>query len=193
MPSGRPVSDVLVALQNDPTDQEAWADLYRRLWPYVLTLSLRSLGSGVDINDAEDLAQEVFVRLARALHDGKLQLPHTEATFRTLLAVMTRNRASDFIRHARRKSRDSRRGQSLATDVPAPDPPPEAVPVEHDLFHELLSRLDPLQQQILWLLVEGHTQNEISERLGISVRTLQRHLHVVRTMYAAVRKQEEIS
>jgi len=190
MAPGRPLTEVLADLQEDPTNQEAWSELYRRTWPGVLSLSYRSLGGRADLNDAEDLAQDVFVRLARSLHEGRLQLPQSEPTFRTLLAVMTRNRAMDFLRRARRKGRDVRRSQELPADVPGTDPSPEAVALAQDLFYQILSRLDRLQQQMLWLLMEGRSQAEIAEQLGISVRTLQRHLEVVRELYTALRATE---
>jgi len=61
------------------------------------------------------------------------------------------------------------------------------------MFHELLSRLDRLQQQMLWLVVEGQSQGDIAERLGISVRTLQRHLKVVREVYNALQTEAKHS
>jgi RNA polymerase sigma-70 factor (ECF subfamily) len=186
------LNSILADLQTDPTDQEAWADLYRQLWPYVLHLSFQRLGSRAGANDAEDLAQEVFMRLSNALHTRSLQLPKNESTFRSLLAVMTRNRAMDFLRLARRQVRDTRRNEPLVNDICANDSLPDSVVEEHDLFFRLLAGLDPLQQKMLWLLVEGQTQAEIADELGISVRTMQRHLQTVRTLYSKLRIIESL-
>ena len=63
MPPARPLGDVLGELQTDPTDEDAWGDLYRQMWPYLLRQSHQCLGWSADINDSEDLAQEVIAHL----------------------------------------------------------------------------------------------------------------------------------
>jgi len=76
-------------------DQAAFATLVERYQKWVFWLALAVLGPG-GVGDAQDITQEVFVRLAAHLKDFR-----GESTFRTWLRRLAVNLAIDRRRHAR--------------------------------------------------------------------------------------------
>jgi RNA polymerase sigma-70 factor (ECF subfamily) len=76
-------------------DQEAFATLVGRYQKWVFRLALAVLGTG-GVGDAQDITQEVFVRLAAHLKDFR-----GDSTFRTWLRRLAVNLAIDRRRHAR--------------------------------------------------------------------------------------------
>ncbi len=78
-------------------DDDAFADLVRRHQRPVVHFCQRMLGSR---EDAEDVAQESFIRVYRYLHRLK-----PEAKFSTALFGIARNLTLNFIRDAKRRGR----------------------------------------------------------------------------------------
>jgi RNA polymerase sigma-70 factor (ECF subfamily) len=76
-------------------DQAAFATLVGRYQKWVFRLALSVLGPG-GVGDAQDITQEVFVRLAAHLKDFR-----GDSRFRTWLRRLTVNLAIDRRRHAR--------------------------------------------------------------------------------------------
>lgn len=76
---------------------EAFEELVRRYQTPVVNFCRRMVGSQ---QDAEDIAQESFVRLYRSLH--RL---HRDAQFSTLLFHIARNLTLNFLRDSRRRGR----------------------------------------------------------------------------------------
>jgi len=78
-----PLERALERLAHAPRDVEAWARLYRQMWPYVLGLSRNCLGPSFALADAEDVSQEVFIKLARLAHFRPKELPGGEDALRS--------------------------------------------------------------------------------------------------------------
>jgi RNA polymerase sigma-70 factor, ECF subfamily len=76
-------------------DDAAFATLVRRYQKWVFRLALSVLGPG-GVGDAQDITQEVFVRLAAHLKDFR-----GDSMFRTWLRRLAVNLAIDRRRHAR--------------------------------------------------------------------------------------------
>jgi RNA polymerase sigma factor (sigma-70 family) len=66
----------------------------------------------------------------------------------------------------------------------------KSEPSAHELaeFNEscgrLLEKLDVEYRELVFLKLQGYTQDEISERLGLSVRTIHRRLQVIRSIWS---------
>jgi RNA polymerase sigma factor (sigma-70 family) len=193
MPTGEqtPLHTVLERLGRTPTDPAAWSELYRQMWPYVLGLAHYFLGRPADASAAEDVAQDVFYRLARALHAHGLKWPRQDRDLRSLLAVMTRNRCADLLRRHHRRHGDARWQGRVPGDEGLADsgPTPEASVEWQDLIEYLLKRLDPFDQKVLWLLLDGRTPTEIARELGTSARTVHRHYHKIRAVLHQARAE----
>lgn len=132
-----------------------------------------------DQDDAEDVTQEVLIRLALRLHRFA-----GHARFTTWLYQVTRNTALSLRRRIAARLRLVEGWRSVD-----PGPHPEATLIEdahlgtvlERLFHELPLR----QREILYLVdIEGFDAGEVAARLGLRRTTVRAHLfrarHAVR-------------
>ncbi|AUM68622.1 RNA polymerase sigma factor [Pseudomonas fluorescens] len=128
---------------------------------------------------AEDLLQETYLRVTRALSERTVE--HLEPfVFQT-----ARNLALDHLRARRIQSR------TLLDDVPlevvhnvvAPQSSAEDAAHAQQLLERLnvsLQALSARQQQIFILSrLHGHSYQEIAERLGVSLSTVQKELKLI--------------
>jgi len=129
--------------------------------------------------DAEDLTQEVFVRVFRSLHT------YTPGTFEGWLHRITTNL---FLDQARRKSRI--RFDALPEDadnrLPSPIAPPDAAYL-NQLFdadvEAALADLPPdFRAAVVLCDVEGLSYEEIADVLGVKMGTVRSRIHRGRSM-----------
>ncbi|WP_420233729.1 RNA polymerase sigma factor [Pseudomonas sp. ABY48] len=135
---------------------------------------------------AEDLLQETYLRVTRALSERTVE--HLEPfVFQT-----ARNLALDHLRARRIQSR------TLLEDVPpevvhnvvAPQSSAEDAAHAQQLLERLnvsLQALSPRQQQIFILSrLHGHSYQEIAERLDVSLSTVQKELKLIMAICVGV-------
>jgi RNA polymerase sigma factor (sigma-70 family) len=167
------IADALRRLTDDVQDQDAWAELYLSLRPYVFSIAHRHLGS---VAAAEDVTQDVFVRLATARPFGRL---HDTGQLRAYVAAMTRNIAISQFRSARRQPPDSH-------DLSEPTEAFEMPSFDTLLaLEELTQALTPADRRLLELVLEGRRLPEMAEQLGISYSAAGVRLHRLRQRIAA--------
>src|SRR5262245_52065616 len=107
--NNEPIDTILARLSRSSSDEHAWHDLFERLWPFVIGLTRRGLGKGLRGVEAEDIAQEVFLDLARYWNARPSERPEDEEAIRRLLTVLCEHALSDSFRRAYRDKRDVRR------------------------------------------------------------------------------------
>jgi len=135
---------------------------------------------------AEDLLQETYLRVARALSERAID--HLEPfVFQT-----ARNLALDHLRARRIQSR------TMLEDVPlnvvqsiaAPLSSAEDAAHAEQMLERLnisLSQLTPRQQQIFILSrLHGHSYQEIAEQLSVSLSTVQKDLKLIMAICVGV-------
>jgi DNA-binding CsgD family transcriptional regulator len=113
---------------------------------------------------------------------------------------ITAQKAADWIHYERRKKRGAGkvRGNSALIDGQsgsaaqgfdrffASAPGPETLNIWAEQYARLFSRLgDQTLRQIAELRVQGHTVDEIAEKLNIARRTVHRKLDLIRKILAA--------
>ena len=139
--------------------EDARGDVYR----YVLTL-------GLSPGQAQDVTQEVFLRLYTALRDGAdIQNPRAWI-FRV---------AHNFGLKLKTKEREHTRVDDGVPEPPSAAPNPEHQVIEkqlNDRIAEALHDLSPQQRQVLHLRAEGLKYREIAEILGIATPTVNEFL-----------------
>lgn len=131
-------------------DMESFARLVRRYEGPLIHFCYRMVGSH---QDAQDLAQESFVRVYRYL--DRLQ---PEAKFSTALFGMARNLTLNFLRDSARRGRGKHRSlhesndevRSLADESHRPDRAARLREIEH-VLEEALSSLSPEHREVLIL------------------------------------------
>jgi RNA polymerase sigma-70 factor (ECF subfamily) len=150
----------LVALARDG-DMRAFAELVRRYERPVVHFCQRMVGSR---EDAEDIAQESFVRVFRYL--DRLQ---PSAKFSTLLFGITRNLALNFIRDS------GRRGRGITHSLTTDDQQEMAIEDER-LRPDRSARLNEIEsliEQGLALLTPEHREVLILRELqGLDYTTI---------------------
>lgn len=139
---------------------------------------------GLSHEDAEDVTQEVFIRITR--DEFLRNADRRKGRFRTLLLAVTRNVIASFRRHELAQQRDRRRQVALDNqDVPA-EAPPDA---EFDrlwalnLVRHALERMkDESCRQALQLQLDGLSYAEIASRLAWSEYDVTNTLHKARKL-----------
>ncbi len=164
MPGDREASSVDLLSRAAAGDASAFADLVRRYERTVFSLALRML---CDRHDAEDLSQDVFIRLYR-------QAPRVEsdAHLGFWLRKVTANLAIDRLRRDRR-----------IAAAPFGDAPEDTVgpggpdPVLNRRVLGLVTELAPAARAVLLLRYqEDMDPADIAEALDMPVNTVKSHL-----------------
>ncbi|WOC32617.1 RNA polymerase sigma factor [Caproicibacterium argilliputei] len=135
---------------------ERWGDMVYRL----------ALGHTRNIADAEDIYQDVFLRLLRDTTDFQ-----TEEHLKAWLLHVTQNRCCDHARHLQRHS---------TQELPAciPDSPPD--PAAEELW-QAVAALPPKQLTVIHLFYEeGRTTEQIASLLHCRPATVRTRLHRAR-------------
>jgi RNA polymerase sigma-70 factor (ECF subfamily) len=135
---------------------EALGELYRKHSALVFTTAYRLTASR---HDAEDILQDVFVGLPRALRGYREQ-----GRFEQWLGRVTTRTALMHLRAHRRKREDDLDAVA-ETHIPAAS----SDPIDPLVLESLLLRL-PEQLRVVFILkeIEGYTHAEIGGLLGIS-------------------------
>ena len=157
-------------------DSAAFETLVERYQQQVYNLALRMVSSHAD---AQDLAQEAFIRAWRALPSF-----HRTAQFSTWLYRLTSNICIDFLRAQKRRKVVSltmlQDDEDKQWELPDGDPLPEQRMIDRE-EREALSRafqaLDPDYRQVLTLrIVNGCSYQEIGEILNLPEGTVKSRL-----------------
>lgn len=134
---------------------------------------------GLPHEDAEDVAQEVFLRVCR--EDFLVKADRQKGKFRTLLLAVTRHVILQFRRYELSERRDRRRQIALGDfDVPADAPADEEFDRlwVKNLVTQAMERLkEEAMIQALKLQMEGRSYQEIADALGKSVTDVTNYIH----------------
>jgi len=176
-PLDTPTADVSrPALEPVPDALPSWDEIVRTHSARVYRLAYRLTGNK---HDAEDLTQEVFVRVFRSLSS------YTPGTFEGWLYRITTNL---FLDGARRRQRI--RFDGLPDDahdrLPAKGEGP-AEKLDSDLFdHDVQDALDALPEDfraaVVLCDIEGMTYDEIADVLDVKLGTVRSRIHRGRSM-----------
>ena len=144
-------------------DAQALECLVERHYDGVFRLAYRWCGRR---QDAEDVAQEVFVKLVR-----KLDRFRRQASFRTWLYRIVVNTAKDFHRRKGRR-RNFEAAFALRGQLGNPGPRPDEALAARLLQSALDQLPDPQRAAVLLVLGEGFTHKEAARTLKCSETTI---------------------
>jgi RNA polymerase sigma-70 factor (ECF subfamily) len=127
---------------------------------------------------AEDLAQEVFVKLWQALprYDGRAKLS-------TWIYAITRNSAVSALRSRRRTVSMAEDG--VLAEVEAATAAPDAAPGDAGLLRHVEALPDRQRQAVTLYYLDDRPVQEVAEMMGLPVNTVKTHLHRARASLAA--------
>jgi RNA polymerase sigma-70 factor (ECF subfamily) len=166
-------------------DEAAFNEFVRLFQGRVFSIAVRMLG---DRGEAEDVAQEVFVAIFKAMHTFRGESKLSTWVLR-IATNHTRNRLKYLGRRAR-GSHDELEALSERTDlqdaiattstIRRPDTLSEEKALKH-LVEQALERLEPEQREILVLRdVEDLAYEEIQQITGLAEGTVKSRLHRAR-------------
>lgn len=157
-------------------NQSAFAELVTRYQSAVYNMAARMLG---DPTDAEDAAQEVFVRAWNQLHTFQL-----DRRFSTWLLSIASHHAIDVLR--RRKPSAPLDGVALYVQSDEPEPDELVLRDEQrDMVQGLINALPEKYRAVTLLRYYGDlSYDEIAKATGLSESAVKTQLHRARRMLA---------
>ncbi len=193
MDESHSITRLISQLKKD--DLEAAEGIWQRYFQRLLPLArakLRSMPSRVV--DEEDILISVFDRFFNAVREGRFAKLHDRDDLLQILVVLTERKVVDQYRRANAEKRGGQRELADA-DLPQMDvgqireiadkePGPEFVAAFNENLAWALNRLsDDSTCEVALLRLEGYSNKEISKRLDISLRTVERKLRVIRDVW----------
>ena len=153
-------------MEHHAQTKELWSQMHQRLLSYIR-------GRVNKLHDAEDILQDVFVRIHANLDDVK----DTENVTAWIYQI-TRNVITDYYRH-RAASAGALARFAEQTDEHLPSAPdrkaePDAVRRASDEFAQCLEPMlgevpEPYRQAVTLTELKGMTQKDAAEKLGLSI------------------------
>jgi DNA-directed RNA polymerase specialized sigma24 family protein len=162
---------------------EALWTLYR---PRLLALARkRLLGTSVGLGQEEDAVLSALAAFFCGVQRGRFPRLHDRNDLWNLLVAITRHKIVDLLmRESRQPSGSMDGGQQIADPTPPPD--------VHLRLQELLDLLgDARLRAVAWSKLEGYTNEEIAATLGWTVRTIERKLRLIRSIWTEAFRIEE--
>ena len=153
--------------------QEKFEQIFYEIFPKVKAFAWKILQSE---EDAEDIAQDVFAKLSNT--------PETwedKETWHNYIYTMTRNHIFNFLKHKAVEQKYQQQSEPedynyYSTD----DIHDQLYAKELQLLIKLTIDRMPEQRRKVFLMSrqEDMSHTEIAERLGISIRTVERHIYL---------------
>jgi DNA-directed RNA polymerase specialized sigma24 family protein len=187
-------------------NRDAVQPLWERYFQRLISLARKKLHDVPRrIADEEDVALSAFDSFCRGAENGRFPLLEDRANLWPLLVVITARKARDLAQHLRRKKRGG--GQVVGeSGLQSPEefgaspraleqflgqePTPEFAAQVAEEYQRLLGQLkDAELEAVAQWKMEGHTNEEIAAKLGCVVRTVDRKLRTIRSIW----QQEDLS
>lgn len=177
-------------------DQQAAQDLWTRYASRLAAVAKQKLGQVQNgIADEEDIAQLAFTSLCCGAKEGRFDEISNRDELWWLLMAMTKRKAVDLIRRetaqkrgggeAAAKARLSLDGTATLGDLMGGDPTPEYLAIMAEEYSRLMGCLrDDCQRHVVVSRIEGYTVAEIAGQLGITKRSVERKLQLIRDKWS---------
>lgn len=155
-------------------DEEAWGELVRRHTRRVFSIAYRFSGR---VDEAEDLAQEVFVKV----YQGLTRYEPAAGTFATWISTVARNHAIDRYRRRREE-----RARVVADSEALPGLPDPAEPQDRALEREERAQLVrralrglplELREALILCDLQGLAYDEIAAALEVPLGTVKSRIN----------------
>lgn len=163
-------------------DRNAFDTLCRERYASLISFA-RLFLSGVNQSWAEDVVQDVLF----GVWQNRRKLREDDTSLQAYLLRSVYNRCINYLKRARRinmfSSEYEERLLALAGDCWSPDRNPVIRSVFNadlrDIITEAVSKLSPRCKEVFTLsYIDNLSNKEISERLGISLSTVENHMYI---------------
>jgi DNA-directed RNA polymerase specialized sigma24 family protein len=173
-------------------DAAAAQKLWERYFPRLVALArLKIRGSPRRGADEEDVALSAFDSFCRKAEEGRFPDLADRHDLWQLLMVITVRKAAHLLRDETRLKRNPGRATSQAcdpgfnlADVLSREPTPAFAAQAAEECQRLLKNLNDagLEKVAVWKM-EGHTVEEIAEKMGFAPRSIKRKLKMIRDIW----------
>jgi DNA-directed RNA polymerase specialized sigma24 family protein len=171
-------------------DQDAARPVWERYFSRLVTLARKRLqGTRRAAVDEEDVALSAFDSFCRAAEQGRFPKLEDRDDLWRLLVVITERKALDLARDQRRQKRGGgivlgESGLGGLAQLPAREPTPAFAALMAEQCQLLLDRLgDEGLRSLALLKMEGYTNEEIARKQGCALRTVERKLGLIRSIW----------
>jgi len=176
--------------------QRLWERYYEKLVQYARK---RMSGLPRRVADEEDMAIRAFDSFYRGVSNGRFpQLEDHNDLWQILVMITARKVINERNYHRRQKRGGGKvRGESVFASagrgienrqleqIVGDEPAPEFAAEVAESLQQLLEQLDDaLLRQTAIAKMEGYSNHEISERLGCSLRSVERKLKTIRSIWS---------
>jgi RNA polymerase sigma-70 factor (ECF subfamily) len=170
-------------------DEDAARQLFDRYADQLVLLARKRISQRLASRiDAEDIVQSVFRTFFHRAKQGQFHLEEPDDVCK-LLARITVHKTFRQIAFHRRAKRDASQetaqgddSQDMLLKLLAGEPTPEEAAAFVDQLEHFFASLTPEQRRILELRMEGYSNVEIAEQLGITDRKIRRIMERVRAL-----------
>jgi len=179
-------------------DEAAAQKLWERYFERLVRLGRKKLGSFPRrVGDEEDVALSAMDSFFQGARRGQFPKLDDRDNLWRLLVVITARKAVDHIAH---ENRQKRGGGKVVTEsaidlaagsdrrgieaIIGQEPSPEFVFMVIEQIESLVDELsDETARKVATMKLEGYTNEEIAERVGCSIRTVERKLWLIRSKW----------
>lgn len=170
--------------------QQLWERYYQRLVGLART---KLQGSPQRMADPEDVALSAFNSFFQGAGKGRFPQLTDRTDLWRLLIVITARKAFDLMTHENRQKRGGGAVRSEGAlgleggldDLMGREPTPEFASQVAEECRRLLELLDDdVLRNVALAKMEGYTNEEIASQLGCVVRTVERKLRVIRSLWS---------
>ena len=179
-------------------DSLAVQNLWIRYSERLVRLAKKRLGNSPKrVADEDDIAQNVFHSLCRGAKAGRFTDVNRRDDLWWLLLGITRQKVADHVRKETAQKRGSSQVQTesklnsnesqgfFLDQLLGDEPSPEFLAILNEQNERLLNLLrdDQLRRISIWR-IEGYTVEEIADILGVSTRSIERKLRLIRNAWS---------
>ncbi len=183
---------------NDEAAEQIWNDYYRRLMGLA---RLKLGGSPRRVGDEEDVVVNAFDSFFRAARDDRFDRLQDRSDLWRVLAMLVARKSARQIEHQMRQKRGGGQVRGESVFFAADDTSPvgmENMAAEENMAGDYVAEMQESLEQLLDLLpddqyraianmrMEGHSNQEIAEKLGCTERTVERRLQRIRETWEQV-------
>jgi RNA polymerase sigma-70 factor, ECF subfamily len=164
-------------------DAAAWEEIVQKYHRRIYNICYRFAGSG---NDAEDLTQEVFIKMYRTLSSYDVD----RGAFMTWVTTITRNLLVDHFRKTKQErltdsldtvSSDHEDAMPLSEQIPDGGPPPDSRVQSRETgeaVHQALQRLSPeLREAVILRDLQDFDYRDIAAVLKVPEGTVKSRIN----------------
>lgn len=180
---------------DDEAAEQIWNDYYRRLMGLA---RLKLGGSPRRVGDEDDVVVNALDSFFRAAREDRFDRLQNRSDLWRVLAMMVARKAARQIEHQMRQKRGGGQVRGESVFIAADDSSPaglENMAGEENLAGDYVVEMQESLEQLLDLLpddeyrvianmrMEGHSNEEIAEKLGCTERTVERRLQRIREIW----------